>query len=165
VGRATGILLGVIPAHPKGRAIIPPGDISMTHTFLSRLAGVLIIVALTAVVSGCKKDEPPADTQEPQARAESDAGATADAKDAAKDEANTSAEVEAKLAAADAVDGNVDKIIAKCPGCSLGMDGSSKHPFETAGYTLHFCAAGCKEQFTKDATKSILALKIPEDGE
>ena len=71
------------------------------------------------------------------------------------------AEIEAKLAQADLVDGTADKIVSKCAGCALAMDGSPEHTLEVAGYTLRFCAAECKETFAKDTTKSILAMKLP----
>ena len=74
-----------------------------------------------------------------------------------------SAEVEAKLAKADAFDGTEDKIVSKCPTCALAMDGKPEHALEVSGYTLHFCAAGCKEAFAKDITKSILDMEIPEE--
>lgn len=135
----------------------------MTLRSLSRIAGVSLVVALTALTSGCKKDKPPADSQEPQARAEAEVDAQQEAQDQATADANAAAEVEAKLAAADAVDGEVDKVVSKCPACALGMDGSGDHAFETAGYTLHFCSAGCKEHFSEDVTKAILALKIPQE--
>lgn len=67
----------------------------------------------------------------------------------------------ALLAAADAVDGKTDKVVSKCPGCALSMDGKSEHKLEAHGYAMHFCAAGCKDTFAKDVEKNILALKVP----
>ena len=78
-------------------------------------------------------------------------------------EADTKAAVEAKLAAADALDGNVDKVVSKCPSCALSMDGKSEHALVTSGYTLHFCTEGCKTRFEEDTTEAILALNIPEE--
>jgi YHS domain-containing protein len=58
-------------------------------------------------------------------------------------------------------DGVTDKVVSKCLGCALAMDGSSEHALETSGYTLHFCSAPCKTGFEEDTTKAILALNIP----
>lgn len=69
--------------------------------------------------------------------------------------------VEARLAQADAVDGKVDKVVSRCAGCALGMDGKSEHSFTTSGYVLQFCSAGCKSDFEKDPGKSVQAMKIP----
>ncbi len=69
--------------------------------------------------------------------------------------------VEARLAQADAVDGKVDKVVSKCAGCALGMDGKKEHSFTTSGYVLQFCSEGCKSEFEKDPGRSVLAMKIP----
>ncbi|HKQ49048.1 MAG TPA: hypothetical protein VJZ71_13340 [Phycisphaerae bacterium] len=69
--------------------------------------------------------------------------------------------IEAKLAKADAFDGKVDKIVTKCLGCGLGMDGSKEFAATTAGYTLHLCSAHCKTEFEKDPNKAVMALRIP----
>lgn len=66
----------------------------------------------------------------------------------------------AKLAQADAKDGTTDKIVSKCAGCALHMDGKSENALTLQGYTLHFCNAGCKERFGKDLEGSVAALKI-----
>lgn len=72
------------------------------------------------------------------------------------------ATVEARLAKADAVDGKTDKVVTKCAGCALGMDGSADHALNAHGYTLHLCSGHCKEQFAKDVDKSIMAMELPE---
>jgi YHS domain-containing protein len=69
--------------------------------------------------------------------------------------------VEAKLAKADAFDGKVDKVVTKCLGCGLGMDGKKELAATTAGYTLYLCSAHCKSEFEKDPNKAVLALQIP----
>ncbi len=77
-------------------------------------------------------------------------------------DAETEAKVKAKLVKADAVDGQVDKIVAKCAGCSLAMDGSEKYTMPLAGYTLHLCSEHCKTNFSKDTAKKLLAIEITE---
>ncbi|MBN4058845.1 hypothetical protein JYU10_00080 [bacterium AH-315-J04] len=95
----------------------------------------LLAVLLLFTVSACKPSPPPMD-------------------------AETKTKVVAKLVKADAVDGQVDKIIAKCAGCSLAMDGSDKHTMPLAGYTLHLCSDLCKTSFGKDPAKKLLAIEI-----
>lgn len=80
-----------------------------------------------------------------------------------KTEAQTQADLLAKLAAADAFDGTEDKIISKCAGCALGMDGSENYAVETNGYTLHLCGDRCKKAFDANTTQSVLALRIPKN--
>lgn len=115
----------------------------------------LAMAVILATLAGCpEKEQPPpttaddtkAEVSEPQEPVEA-----------------ASAEVEAKLAQADKVDGTVDKIVSKCSGCALAMDGTPDHALEVAGYKLCFCAAQCKETFAKDTTKSILAMEIPAE--
>ena len=107
------------------------------------LIGIVLAVPLVAWTVGCGKGE----TVEPEAAAPPPAEIT----------------VEAKLALADAADGTADKIVSRCAGCSLGMDGSSEHALELSGYELHFCSEGCKERFGAEPEKAILALAIPEN--
>ncbi|MBX3394962.1 MAG: hypothetical protein KF841_06305 [Phycisphaerae bacterium] len=66
------------------------------------------------------------------------------------------------LAKADAVDGKTDKIITRCAGCALGMDGKQDHELVVGEYRMHFCNAGCKDRFARNPDKEILALKIPD---
>lgn len=70
-----------------------------------------------------------------------------------------SAEVVARLDEFDAKDGAVDKVVHKCAGCSLGMDGEDKWPLKVADYTMHFCKQGCLDKFSKDPGTAILAVK------
>lgn len=72
-------------------------------------------------------------------------------------------EVTAKLAKADAYDGTTDKIVSKCGNCGLGIEGSSSHALEVAGYKMHFCSQDCREHFAEDAVKAVLALEVPGD--
>lgn len=114
--------------------------------------GCLAMALILAATPGCRKEEQA--SKEP---------AKEEVKAAKVVEADTKTAVEAKLAAADALDGNVDKVVSKCPSCALSMDGNSEHALQTSGYTLHFCSEGCKTRFDEDATKAILALNIPEE--
>ncbi len=120
------------------------------------------VVAVALMVSaGCesKQSESAKTTGDgkPAAEKPADAGKPAAGKSAA------GAAVVAKLAAADAVDGKVDKIVTRCGGCKLGMDGKAELAFKTHGYTMHFCNPGCKKRFADDTDKEILALTIPSE--
>lgn len=68
----------------------------------------------------------------------------------------------AVLAKADEMDGSVDHVVSKCPGCALAMDGSPDHALEMHGYELDFCSEGCKARFAEHAEEALLALQIPE---
>ena len=118
--------------------------------------GILGIAALLLAGPGCKKEEPA--PKEPAATEE-----VKEATEAVKEVAVDEKAIEAKLAAADAFDGTTDKIVSKCPGCALSMDGKAEHMLEVSGYKLYFCAEECKTKFEKEANKAILALKIPKD--
>ncbi len=112
--------------------------------------GCLAVALVLTTTPGCRKEKP---VQKESAKEEAEVE---------KDTDKTAA-VEAKLAEADALDGKTDKVVSKCAGCALGMDGKSEHALEVSGYTLHFCSEDCKTGFEKDTTKAILALKIPKD--
>jgi len=72
--------------------------------------------------------------------------------------ANTpSAAALAILAKADAADGTVDKVVSKCLVCVLEMEGKPEHSTAYGEYTLHLCSAYCKESFTKEPEKTLLA--------
>ena len=60
------------------------------------------------------------------------------------------------------MDGTVDNIIGKCPGCALQMDGVEDHRLDVAGYQLHFCSAECKDHVGEEPMAAILALVLPE---
>jgi YHS domain-containing protein len=70
--------------------------------------------------------------------------------------------VAAQLAKADKADGTVDKVVHKCAGCSLGMDGKAEYELAVEGYKMHFCKQGCLDQFKGDPAKAVLAMKVPE---
>jgi hypothetical protein len=71
-------------------------------------------------------------------------------------------EVLAKLAQADAKDGTVDKVVHRCAGCALGMDGKAEMSLKVQDYTMHFCKPKCVDKFAPDPATAILALKIKE---
>ncbi len=68
----------------------------------------------------------------------------------------------AKLAKADAKDGNVDKVVHRCAGCALGMDGEAKWPLQVQDYSMHFCKQACLDRYAKDPAQAIAALKIKD---
>jgi hypothetical protein len=41
------------------------------------------------------------------------------------------------------------------------MDGSNEHTLLVGEYTMYFCEDHCKEAFSEDITKSVLAMKLP----
>ena len=110
--------------------------------------GIACLVGVVAL-AGCKKNGGSRETEAPKS----------DAADAAQ---NT--EVLAKLAKADAFDGAEDHVVSKCASCRLGMDGDEANTLTVGDYQMHFCSPGCKERFSKDLTKNVLALAIPEGG-
>ena len=71
--------------------------------------------------------------------------------------------VEARLAKADALDGKADKVVSKCAGCALGMEGKKEFAAMVSGYTLHFCSQACKTEFEKDPQKAVMAMKVPAE--
>lgn len=124
----------------------------MKTRLIHKVAGCLAVVLIAGPTPGCRKEkqaqkEPPKE----QAEAEKDV------------DTDKTAAVEVKLAKADAFDGQADKIVSKCPGCALEMDGTSEHALGVSGYTIHFCSEDCKTGFEQDATKAVLAMNIPED--
>lgn len=140
-----------------------------------RACGLIVAIVLLTV-AGCGKEEPakPETVAKPEtaAKAEDEVkteaetaaeGLTGLAKDTvAAGKAELTAQLTAKLAEADKLDGKTDKVIEKCPGCGLKMDGKSEHAFKVEGYTIHFCETACMEEFTKDLAKSIEGMEIPE---
>jgi len=116
----------------------------MKHALIRRLT--MGALALGCIVgAACKKEEPA-----PQAALP---GVGDTARQAVGDAANA-----AKLAAADEMDGAADKTIGKCVMCALRMDGSAEHASTHAGYTLHFCSAGCKKHFDEGPGDAIAKL-------
>lgn len=94
-------------------------------------------VALTLFLLACGAAE--------EAPAEAPAAEAPAAEAPAKEAEATNA-----LQQADAMDGTEDKVVHKCAGCSLGMDGSAEHAVTVDGYELHFCSDSCKADFEKD---------------
>jgi len=60
------------------------------------------------------------------------------------------------LVAADAVDGETDKIIKKCATCALRMDGKDEHAMQLEGYTLQFCSKRCRDICAKTPVDILL---------
>lgn len=56
----------------------------------------------------------------------------------------------AVLDKADQKDGAADKVVTKCPGCMLSMDGKAENALNVDGYELHFCSDSCKMNFDSD---------------
>ncbi|UCG32471.1 MAG: hypothetical protein JSU68_12490 [Phycisphaerales bacterium] len=117
---------------------------------MARCWGCWLVVGALLVPAGCKKEEP--------AEPASPIGALAEK---AAEVGETT--VAAVLVRADKVDGAEDKVVSKCAGCALAMDGSPDHTLNAEGYTLRFCSAECKDRFAADTTKSILEMNFPED--
>ncbi|MCU0864623.1 MAG: hypothetical protein MUC36_12565 [Planctomycetes bacterium] len=69
-------------------------------------------------------------------------------------------ELDVKLAAADAKDGQVDKVVHRCAGCALGMDGKAEHSVQVGGYTLHLCKPACLARYQRDAVGELTKLTI-----
>jgi YHS domain-containing protein len=117
-----------------------------------RFLALFSILAVLAVV-GC--------TSEEEATGGTETGTATEAQpvDEGTAEAVT---VESQLAAADALDGEVDKVVTRCASCKLSMDGSPEYSLEVAGYKMLFCAEGCKKRFEEDPEASVLAMVIPE---
>ena len=68
----------------------------------------------------------------------------------------------AKLAAADKVDGTEDKVVHRCAGCMLNMDGKKEMALEVGEYEMHFCKDACLARFEGSTEKEVMALKVPE---
>lgn len=114
------------------------------------LGGLLFLVMAVAVGCGGQEGE----TAHQAEGAESHAAETTPAGDA-----TVQAEMMTILAAADAVDGTEDKVVAKCAGCKLGMDGSADHALNVEQYEMHFCGADCKSRFEENTEQSVMAMK------
>jgi YHS domain-containing protein len=108
------------------------------QTRFNSVARFVGIAAALVIVVACRKDKP------------------------AESSADVDAAVIAKLASADALDGETDKVVAKCAACALRMDGSADLALNHAGYAMHFCSDGCKQRFEKDPVDEILAMDVPE---
>ena len=131
-----------------------------------RLPSVLSVLAFLVLLgcSGSPTDssattEPEPEAPEPGTSApgvvdgEADGSTSGDGANQELDEATRAA-----LAKADAADGSEDRVVGKCAGCALHMDGSADHPLEVAEYTLHLCSADCKKGFEGDLSASLEGL-------
>jgi YHS domain-containing protein len=133
-----------------GVLILVQGALLMPERTIQAGTWLVLLVVMLLVSCGCRKDTPTAAESARQPATPAEKSAVADV------------EIQTILAKADEVDGKADKVVSKCAICALSMDGSPEHSLETAGYTLHFCSAHCKDAFAHDATKSILAMKFPQ---
>jgi hypothetical protein len=64
----------------------------------------------------------------------------------------------ATLEKADLADHTQDKVVHRCAGCALMMDGNEAHTIEVEGYALHMCSAQCKMNFEKDIPGNLAKL-------
>ena len=96
------------------------------RTLLQRALTAIAVAAVLGVLSGCPASGPPAPA------------------------APLSASAKAKLAAADLADGKEDKVVSKCPGCSLRMDGHTDHTTALEGYTVLSCHEACAAALQED---------------
>jgi methionine-rich copper-binding protein CopC len=117
-----------------------------------------LALLLTAMLAGCGEH---AATHEKSTAAEPAAEPVAEAAMPATFEMTE--EIGAKLAAADLVDGEEDKVVSNCPGCSLAMKGSNEHALPVGDYSLHFCSDSCMENFAKDVGESVIAMSVPAE--
>jgi len=119
-----------------------------------RSLAVLFLAALATGVLGCgEKAEQQAEAAKSQAAAVQEHAM------------QVSAVLAEHLAKADAVDGQVDHVVANCSGCKLKMAGSENYTMMVGDYTLRFCSATCKDKLTQGGEEALLALEIPEaDG-
>ncbi len=62
---------------------------------------------------------------------------------------------------ADARDGATDKVVHKCAGCGLGMDGDAAFASTHGGMTFHSCSDGCKMRLDADPA-GVLASACPK---
>ncbi len=64
-----------------------------------------------------------------------------------------------KLAAADRLDGTEDKVISRCPSCSLMMDGKPEFSCKIGEFTTHSCAKHCNEAVCADPDKVFATIE------
>lgn len=98
---------------------------------------------LVALVSACRESPAPPPAPQPPPPSEE--------------------EVRERLARADAADGVTDQVVRRCLMCNLSMDGRESLPSTHLGYTLRFCARGCKTRFDRDPARAVGALRFPDD--
>ena len=125
--------------------------------WMTRGGLMVLVVGVGISVGACQKEKSASESAGKvavEAAKEQPADKTADPSEQA-------GKLSAMLAKADQLDGAEDKVVSRCGGCKLRMDGDSEHALETSGYTLHFCCKDCKNGFAADTAKSILSLNIP----
>lgn len=123
----------------------------MNARLVRRTCACLLMAGFLVVTVGCREDGSSAETK-----------ATPENRTTVQIDPASLDQVQAILAKADAYDGTTNKHVSKCAACALGMDGNTEHAMKVAGYKMLFCTEGCRESFTADAAKSILALNVPE---
>ena len=128
---------------------------SRWNAAIAIVAGLILIAVAPLVGCGHEAGDHVAAAHDKIADAVHGADAAPELDPAAKQEA-----IAKVLAAADALDGETDNVVAKCPGCKLAMDGKAEHAAQVGDYELHFCSASCAEHFTEDTETSLLALKV-----
>lgn len=69
----------------------------------------------------------------------------------------------AVLARADRADGQEDRVVSRCLGCGLAMDGNADHALEVSGYSLHLCSETCKDHVGEDVNAAVQAVKLPDE--
>jgi hypothetical protein len=106
-------------------------------------------VLLGVVVCGCKEESTSDSASAPAAKVEL---STADR-----------LKVAAPLKVADAADGTTDKVIHRCAGCKLAMDGNAKHALTVGEYEMHFCSVDCTSRFSSDFVKQVMAIPAVTD--
>ena len=117
----------------------------------SRASGLAVLALLALACSGGQETAEPA--AEPAAQIPAEAPAD--------DHADSRETLMAMLKAADLVDGTEDKIVERCSGCSLAMDGKADHVLNHEGYELHFCSDTCQDRFADNTTEALLAMELP----
>lgn len=108
----------------------------------------LLLVPLLIVFAACSK-------KTPEAPAGGSHGANANAVPV-----KTTPEIDAKLMAADKMDGAEDKVVHRCAGCALHMDGKQELALGVGAYQMHFCSDRCLGRYQKDAIGELGKLAV-----
>lgn len=120
----------------------------------------IVLVCLSVAVfaaAGCKQK-----AAEAEAEKDADTGASKPQVTTIGVPAETGAELEVILVEADKLDGKQDRVVSKCAGCGLAMDGNPQHVVRIAGYNLNMCSEHCAKTFAEHAVDAIKALDIPK---
>jgi hypothetical protein len=136
----------------------------MSNSRRSIISGILAIVLLVVLTAGCGTAP-----QEEEAAVEASPPGEAAVETSPRAEAGPDLDADpamlAKLEAADALDGSTDKVVSRCPGCALRMEGDADYALDVHGYELHFCSDDCRDGFSEKVEEALLALTIPEESE